>query len=379
MSSQGPIDPMREVLAETQRILTAQTQQVLATINVLQRDISPLTAEIAALKAGLVKVEASQQHDSQKILNQSQQVLTAIADLPQKPLTINPASLVDLKTNVARLEPKIDNVKTDLEGLSTRHQTDFDSIRTQIREQKESKLSKFGSWVIPVLLTAAAGFFVWFMQISTNQRIDEASKKLATRLSVTEAFQKKKLSVYEEANTRMVMLMGNLEDLRLNPNDFTQKTAAFDNVRKLTDMSKNSFYMTDDVAKGLSDLAFTIATSRPLNGQPGNNLKAVTDMVQRVEAQMKKEFHAFEVSVRSDHLENRLKAGDALSRDRCKRVREEIDGEFQNGSGGRSIGEWNGCGGVEATTTECRRASGSSGRDAGSGSIGSTSSASAWS
>jgi len=32
-------------------------------------------------------------------------------------------------------------------------------------------------------------------------------------------------------------------------------------------------------------------------------------------------------------------AGDAPSRDRCNGVREEIDGEFQNGSGGRSIGE----------------------------------------
>jgi hypothetical protein len=52
------------------------------------------------------------------------------------------------------------------------------------------------------------------------------------------------------------------------------------------------------------------------------------------------------VSVRSDHLENRLKVRDAPSRDRRNRVREEIDGEFQNGSGGRRIGEWNGCAGV---------------------------------
>lgn len=194
-----------------------------------------------------------------------------------------------------RLETKIDNLKSDVDGLSTRHQTDIESVRTQIREQKESKLSKFGSWVIPVLLTAIAGYFVWHMQIKTNQQIDEASRKLATRLSVTEAFQKKKLSVYEDANAQIVKVVGNLEDLGLHPNNVNQKTAAFDNVRKLTDMSKNNFYMTDDVARGLSDLAFTIATSRPLNGQTGNNLKAVTDMVQKVEVQMKKEFHGFDL------------------------------------------------------------------------------------
>src|SRR5580698_3249036 len=81
------------------------------------------------------------------------------------------------------------------------------------------------------------------------------------------------------------------------------------------------------------------------------------------------------VSVRSDHLENGLKTGDAPSRDRCNRVREEIDGEFQNGSGGHSVGEWNRGAGVEATTAECRRASASGGTDAGSGSVGSAGSA----
>ena len=88
----------------------------------------------------------------QNVLNQSQQVRIAVDDLPQKPLTINPASLLELKTGVVRLETKIDNLKSDVDGLSTRHQTDIESVRTQIREQKESKLSKFGSWVIPVLL-----------------------------------------------------------------------------------------------------------------------------------------------------------------------------------------------------------------------------------
>jgi hypothetical protein len=68
-------------------------------------------------------------------------------------------------------------------------------------------------------------------------------------------------------------------------------------------------------------------------------------------------------------------AGDAPSRDRCNGVREEIDGEFQNGSGGHSVGEWNRGAGVEATTAECRRASASGGTDAGSGSVGSAGSA----
>ncbi|SRR6266567_2502806 len=63
-----------------------------------------------------------------------------------------------------------------------------------------------------------------------------------------------------------------------------------------------------------------------------------------------------------------MKEGDPRNRDRCNRVREGIDGDFQSGSGGRSFGEWNGCAGVEATTAEYRRAASGGGRDAGPGS-----------
>src|SRR5580693_6639619 len=87
----------------------------------------------------------------------------------------------------------------------------------------------------------------------------------------------------------------------------------------------------------------------------------------------------FFVSVRSDHLENRLKVRDAPSRDRCNCVREETDGEFWDGSGGRRIGERNSGAGGEATTAECRRASASGGTDAGSGSVGGAGRARSWS
>lgn len=58
MSSQGPIDPTRELLAETQRILAAQAQ-LLTAIDVVQKGPPTLMTEIAALKTALARVETS--------------------------------------------------------------------------------------------------------------------------------------------------------------------------------------------------------------------------------------------------------------------------------------------------------------------------------
>jgi spermidine/putrescine-binding protein len=136
------------------------------------------------------------------------------------------------------------------------------------------------------VLTAGLGFFI-------SKKQDEASKKLATRLAVTEAFYKRKLAVYEDADKQMVAVVGCLEDLRLSPSD-AQLTTAFDNVRKLTDTAKtNGLYLTQDVADGLVDVAFTASNSPPLNGTQGNNLKTVTEKVGKVESQMKKELEGF--------------------------------------------------------------------------------------
>ncbi len=302
MSSQGPIDPLQEVLADTKQILAelGNLHQELARVHdpaldALRQNVSGLKPEIASVRNSLTQLETRQQHDLQDIVNRSERVLTAIADLPQRPLTINPSSLVDLKTDMARLEPTIAGVKSDVAALSTRQSADVLNVSNLIREQKESKAWKIGSWAIPVVLTGVASLTIWYMQISTNQKIDEASKKLATRLSVTEAFQKRKLAVYEEADKQMAAIEGSLKDLSQNPGDSQQKKEAADNARKLTDMSKtNGIYMTDDVKTGLQDVAFTAARSPLLSGESGNNLEIIKGKIHHVEAQMKKEFRGFD-------------------------------------------------------------------------------------
>jgi hypothetical protein len=158
----------------------------------------------------------------------------------------------------------------------------------------ESKMWKIAYVALPVVLTTGLGYFLSQKQADTNQKIDAAGRKLATRLALTEAFYKRKLAVYEEADKQMAAVVECFEDLRLNPSDSDQTTAAFDNVRKLSDISKiNGLYMTKEVSEGLTDVAFTAADSPPLNGKPGSNLKIISEKVNEVESRMKKELEGF--------------------------------------------------------------------------------------
>jgi hypothetical protein len=286
MSTQGPIDPLQEILSKSNRLLAelGHLHQQLAGIRgsalaELKEGIAQLKPEIAGVKSVVVQLETGQQG----LLDRSRQVLTDISSLPQRPHNLDPSSLADLKSAIGGMGSAITDVSRDLAQVDRRQHGDVDRISDLIRQQAESKTWKIALVAIPVLLTVGLGFFV-----------DASGKRLATRLALTQEFYKRKLSVYEEADKQMAAVIGCLEDLRLNPDDSAQTTAAFDNVRKLSDVSKtNGLYMTKEVSEGLNDVSFTVADSPPLNGKPGSNLKTITDKADKVEAQMKKELEGF--------------------------------------------------------------------------------------
>jgi hypothetical protein len=177
-------------------------------------------------------------------------------------------------------------VSEGLNSLEKQQRSEYELIRCQIAQQSESKFWKFLYVVIPVLL----GFAIWALQIRTNQNIDAASKKLATRLALTEEFYKEKISVYEAADNQMVAVIDAFQDLRVEPNNVDRKKLTVDNLRKLSEMSKtNGLFMTREVSAALADVSFTGAGLDLLNGKPGASLVALTERVTRAEELMKHE------------------------------------------------------------------------------------------
>ncbi len=168
--------------------------------------------------------------------------------------------------------------------MDKRRKLDYENIITHIRSQSESKLWKVAYVVLPVIL----GFVIWRLQVNTNQAIDHTSKKLATRLALTEEFYKKKLAVYEDADKQMAGIMEGLKDLRLDPKDSNMRRLAADNVRKLSELSKtNGLFLKKDVSDGLLDVAFLAAGM--IDDQSAAKLQPLTDKIISVEKTMTEE------------------------------------------------------------------------------------------
>lgn len=159
-------------------------------------------------------------------------------------------------------------------------------IRRQIQEHAESKLWKILYIVIPVLL----GFFVWVLQLRTNERIDSESKKLAARLALTEEFYKKKLGVYEDVDRQMVIIVGALNDLRLDPNSGEQRAGAADSVRKLSEISKmNDLYISKPITEAISDVSYAAVGCLQGGGKPPTGMQPLQNKVGQAEQLMKGE------------------------------------------------------------------------------------------
>jgi len=179
------------------------------------------------------------------------------------------------------MSTSVSSVVASIESMEVRRQADYSKIIDQIESHSESKFWKVTYVILPVVL----GFVIWGLQLSTNQKIDSTSKKLATRLALTEAFYKKKLTVYEDADKQMAGIMEALKVLKLDPSDSRVRKLVTDNVRGLSELSKtNGLFLTKDVSGGLAEVAFMAAGMT--NSQPAIKLQPLTDKIASVEKVM---------------------------------------------------------------------------------------------
>jgi hypothetical protein len=175
----------------------------------------------------------------------------------------------------------VSSADASIQSMEVRRQADYAKIIDQIKSQSESKVWKVAYIVLPVVL----GFVVWGLQLNTNQKIDSTGKKLATRLALTEAFYKKKLTVYEDAYEQMAGIMEALRDLSPDRSDSNMRKVATDKVRKLSELTKtNGLFLTKDVSEGLTEVAFTAAGMT--NPQAADKLQTLAEKIESVEKVM---------------------------------------------------------------------------------------------
>lgn len=109
--------------------------------------------------------------------------------------------------------------------------------------------------VIPVLLTILLGtYLTWRVtkaQTGITAKIDEQKQELATRLALTQEYQKGKLNEYIRCTKTLNTLLAALETLNV---DQSNRKPVADAVTELNDCTSNtSLYVTENVAQPLAE------------------------------------------------------------------------------------------------------------------------------
>ena len=158
---------------------------------------------------------------------------------------------------------------------------------------KKSESSWFGreirTAVLPSLVTAVFGFFIWNAQstiqqsvIESNQRqereaareADRDKQMMQTMTARGEEVYKRKLALYEQACKNIAAIRKALDEAELVPES---KTQASDKLAELDDLHKaNALYWSDDIEKQLSKL-WDLGVDKLRSNQSSN--KAANDLI----------------------------------------------------------------------------------------------------
>lgn len=193
----------------------------------------------------------------------------------------------DETTEILRQSGKIVQIaEQNIADELDRHQK---AVLEKLKE-KDSKGWQLLIALVPTLFTIVLGALVWRLQIDTNQRIDRASKQLSTRLALTEEFYKRRFTIYDDTDRRMIQLLAAVRNLDRNPKDAEKKKQAAILLTQLNVSSRmNGFYMTKDVSDELANVWLTATELPQLNNGGARRIEELAATIKGVEAQMRKE------------------------------------------------------------------------------------------
>ncbi len=167
-----------------------------------------------------------------------------------------------------------------------------DAKKEIIKTVKEGRDKPKWWEVLTILLPIVLGFFVWNAQASIQKDLDDQSKNLTTRLSLTEEFYKRQLTVHEKIYDKMSILLEILRQERLRKKGPRQEFNKA--IREFYD-SYNipKLYVSPELKTELGGLWSEIATP----SEPSEvNESAVKQRIEAIATQMSRDLHVEEIS-----------------------------------------------------------------------------------
>lgn len=147
--------------------------------------------------------------------------------------------------------------------------------------------------VLPVVLTAGLGIWIWQVQKNIETKISENNERLKTELALKEEFYKKKLATYEKTHEQMSQFMGALENAQVNPKSVSSAIDSIGNMYKV--YTSHSLYMSNAVINELGELC-DLGSDLPVLRKTGTaTMHQVIEQVSKVETKMREDLHVDEI------------------------------------------------------------------------------------
>jgi hypothetical protein len=186
----------------------------------------------------------------------------------------------------------VDAIQRIIETVNANQEAIIATAQSGRSTEKANKKWQFMMALVPVALSAflgiglsVFGYFIWKSQVNIQQRIDQNNTRLATRLSFTDEFYKRRFAAYENFYGQILVLRKGMR----NVDDTKSVTQAMDVLITLDNYDgADRMYLSDKITQQMDILW---ATGIDALRYPGNreSLAAFEAQVKDLEKRMKED------------------------------------------------------------------------------------------
>jgi len=106
--------------------------------------------------------------------------------------------------------------------------------------------------VIPSIVTAVFGFFIWNAQSQVQQSVDSGNQMLRTQMAMKEEYFRRRLAIYEEACKNVAGVKSALDKAGAAPENQTEAMNKLEELDKLN--KSNTLYLSEKLEQRLATL-----------------------------------------------------------------------------------------------------------------------------
>ncbi len=184
-------------------------------------------------------------------------------------------------------------------AVETKYRVVIASIGSNAKGNEGSRTFEILKVILPVLLTVGLGYWIFVLEKSIEQKLEDQKQDLAARLTLTQQYQKRKVEIYERCSNDMSSLLQGLELLLIDPN---QQKAASDSIHALyEDARNNALYVSDDLANQLNTVRSDAITDLQLAREGTLKFGVVEKDIAQAERIMKKELSDVRAPLTTTH------------------------------------------------------------------------------